>query len=155
MNQTCCFTGHKILPKDQIETITSNLNHTIDNLIAQGVTDFLSGGLLGFDLLAASLVLAKKEAGANVRLLFALPYPHHEQYWTERQETLLHNLLLHADETVYVSEAYHPTYMKRHSAFLATHASVCVCALKKPLCDTHQTVRLARGLRLPVINILK
>lgn len=155
LESTCCFIGHKILPQDQIEGITTKLNRTIDNLIAQGFTDFLSGGIIGFDLLAASLVLTKKEAGANIHLLFALPYRNHEQYWSERQEALLHNLLLHADETVYVSEAYHPTYMKRHNSFLVMHSSVCVCAFKKPLSDTHQTVRLARGQHIPVINVLK
>lgn len=62
--KTCCFTGHRRLPKDKIEQIVIRLNQEVDNLISQGVTDFISGGALGFDQIAASLIVAKKEMGA-------------------------------------------------------------------------------------------
>ena len=47
--RTCCFTGHRGLPQDRVERIVMNLNKEVDHLIAQGVTDFISGGALGFD----------------------------------------------------------------------------------------------------------
>ena len=60
---TCCFTGHRKLPKERIEHIIKRLDQEVDNLISQGVTDFISGGALGFDQIAASLIVAKKEMG--------------------------------------------------------------------------------------------
>ncbi|MCD7948112.1 MAG: hypothetical protein LUG13_07460 [Oscillospiraceae bacterium] len=63
MKHTCCFTGHRKLPADKIERMIVNLDKEIDNLIAQGVTDFISGGAVGFDQIAASLVVAKKRNG--------------------------------------------------------------------------------------------
>lgn len=37
------------------------------------VTDFVSVGGLGFDQIAASLIIEKKQQGSDVRLVFALP----------------------------------------------------------------------------------
>ena len=54
--KTCCFAGHRKLPIRQIERIVLNLDREVDNLIAQGVTDFISGGALGFDHIAAIYV---------------------------------------------------------------------------------------------------
>ncbi|RYD05756.1 hypothetical protein N752_07635 [Desulforamulus aquiferis] len=66
---TCCFTGHRKLPKEKIEHIIKRLNHEIDNLISKGVTNFISGGSFGFEQVAASLIIAKKEMGRGVRLI--------------------------------------------------------------------------------------
>ena len=37
--------------------------------------NFISGGALGFDQIAASLVITKKQQGLGIRLIFALPCP--------------------------------------------------------------------------------
>ena len=50
---TCCFTGHRLLPKDRLDEITLRLSRQVDEMIAQGVCRFISGGALGFDQLAA------------------------------------------------------------------------------------------------------
>ena len=63
--KTCCFTGHRNLPLNKIEQITRNLDLAIENLINEGVSDFISGGAVGFDLIAASLIVAKKESTAE------------------------------------------------------------------------------------------
>ncbi|MGD0856010.1 MAG: hypothetical protein ABSA18_09440 [Dehalococcoidia bacterium] len=65
-SMTCCFSGHRKLPKDKIEQIVKRLDREIDSLISQGVTDFVSGGTLGFDQIAASLIIAKKEISSNI-----------------------------------------------------------------------------------------
>ncbi len=57
--KNCCFTGHRKLPQYKINYIIKRLDHEIENLIAQGVTDFISGGAMGFDLIAASAILSK------------------------------------------------------------------------------------------------
>lgn len=49
-NQTCCFTGHRKLPQYKINALIKRLNQEVDNLISQGVTEFISGGAIGFSL---------------------------------------------------------------------------------------------------------
>lgn len=47
VNNTCCFTGHRTLPAKKIEKIMMKLDREIENLIAKGMTDFISGGAIG------------------------------------------------------------------------------------------------------------
>ena len=91
----------------------TNLDREINNLISQGVTDFVSGGALGFDQIAASLIIAKKEMGHDVRLVFALPCRNQDERWNADQKRLYHNLLAEADEIVYVSGEYTDGCMKK------------------------------------------
>lgn len=43
--------------------MVKRLDREVENLIGLGVTNFISGGALGFDQIAASLIVAKKEMG--------------------------------------------------------------------------------------------
>ncbi|MEA4852858.1 MAG: hypothetical protein VB082_01130 [Christensenella sp.] len=81
-NQTCYFTGHRRLPQEKIEDILIRLNKEVDNLISQGVTDFISGRAIGFDQIAASLIVAKKEMGNDIRLVFALLCRNQDMLWS-------------------------------------------------------------------------
>ena len=150
---TCCFTGHRHLPADQIEHIIKRLNSEIEVLIRQGVITFISGGALGFDQVAASLIIAKKEMGANIRLIFALPCRNQDERWTADQKRLYHDLLGEADKIRYVSDEYSPGCMKKRNHYMVDHSGYCICALLRDRSGTAQTVRYARENGLRVINV--
>ena len=61
---SCCFTGHRKLPANRMQGIRENLNYQIEKLITEGVTHFISGGALGFDQIAASEIIGKKQKRA-------------------------------------------------------------------------------------------
>ena len=151
---TCCFTGHRNLPADKIEYIIKRLHDEIDNLIRQGVTDFISGGALGFDLIAASMVVSKKEMWEGIRLIFALPCRNQHAFWSVEQKRLYHALLREADEIRYISEEYSPDCMKKRNRYMAQHSGYCICALLHDKSGTAQTVRHARKKGLCIINVL-
>ena len=151
---TGCFTGHRKLPANKIEKILMNLDREIDNFIAQGVTDFISGGAVGFDVIATSLIVAKKEMGRNIRLIFALPCKNQDANWDEKQKALYRDLLNEADEVIYVSEEYSPFCMKRRNQYMVEHSAYCICALLHEKSGTGQTVRLARKKGLKIINVV-
>lgn len=151
----CCFTGHRNLPQKKIEKILINLDREIENLIAKGVVDFISGGALGFDQIAASLIVAKKEMGKNIRLLFALPCKNQDDKWNEKQRKLYQDLLLEADEVIYDSEEYNDFCMKKRNEYMVEHSAYCICALQKELSGTGQTVRYAKKKGLQVVNVVK
>lgn len=152
-SKTCCFSGHRKLPKDKIEEIVRRLNREIDSLISQGVTDFISGGALGFDQIAVSLIIAKKEMGWDIRLIFVLLCKNQDEHWDTKQRELYHNLLAEADEVNYVTEEYHNGCMKKRNRYMVDHSVYCICALLHPLSVTDQTVRYARLKGLCVINV--
>lgn len=152
---TCCFTGHRRLPKDRMRPILIRLNQEVDNLISQGVTDFISGGALGFDQIAASLIVAKKEMGHDIRLIFALPCRNQEELWNAEKKQLYHNLLAEADEIIYVSEEYADGCMKMRNRYMVDRAAYCICAQIYPTGGTAQTVKYARRNSIIIRNVIK
>lgn len=152
--KTCCFTGHRRLPKDKIEHIIIRLNQEVDNLISQGVTNFISGGALGFDQIAASLIVAKKEMGYNVRLIFTLPCRNQDEFWSVEQKRLYQGLLGEADEIIYVSEDYTDGCMKKRNQYMVDSSAHCICAQIYSIGGTAQTVRYARD-KSCIIDVAK
>ncbi|MCD7946698.1 MAG: SLOG family protein [Oscillospiraceae bacterium] len=152
-SNTCCFTGHRKLPANQVQPILLKLEHEIDHLIAIGVTDFISGGAMGFDLIAAALIVDKMKIAKNIRLIFALPCKNQAELWPTDQQKLYYDLLKEADEVQYVSEAYTPFCMKKRNQYMVEHSSYCICALLYEKSGTGQTVRYAYTKGLEVINV--
>ena len=150
---TCCFTGHRILPNKKPESIVIQLNKEIDNLISQGVTTFLSGGALGFDQLAATIIISKRQQGANVKLNFILPCRDQDKKWTHRQKNLYSELLREADSIHYISEEYTGDCMKERNHYMVDSSRYCICAFKYEGSGTGQTVRYAEKRGLQVINV--
>ena len=153
MNTVCCFTGHRNLPANKTEKMLRNLDRAIDILIAKGVTDFISGGALGFDQTAASLIAAKKETGQNIRLIFALPCKNQDALWSGKQRMFYKELLAKADETIYVSEEYDDFCMHKRNNYMVEHSAYCICALLYEKSGTGQTVRYAQKKGLRIINV--
>lgn len=151
--KACCFTGHRKIPKHRLQNMIINLDREIEILIEQGITDFISGGALGFDQIAASLIVAKKEKHKNIRLIFALPCKNHDEFWSENQRTLYKSLLCEADEIIYITQEYADGCMKKRNRYIVEHSLYCVCALLYEKSGTGQTVRFARRKGLKVVNV--
>ena len=153
--KTACFTGHRIFSQKRIETIEKRLHEEIDRLIQQGITAFIAGGALGFDQMAATLVLSKKHQGADIRLILALPCRDQDKDWTDMQKYMYHIFLADADEVHYVSEKFTPDCMKRRNYYMVDNSAFCICALLRDISGTGQTVRYAQKQGLQVINLAK
>lgn len=151
--KTCCFTGHRKLPKEKIEQIVTRLNKEVDKLIGQGVTDFISGGALGFDQIAASLIIAKKELGGKIRLTFALPCKNQEIFWQPEQKNLYYALLAHADKIVYVSDEYSKECMFKRNCYMVDNAAHCLCVQLHSFGGTGQTLRYAENKAIKIVNL--
>lgn len=153
-HRTCCFTGHRALPASKMQAILANLHREIDALIEGGVRDFLSGGALGFDQIAASIILDKRQMCRDVRLILTLPCKDQDARWNEGQRVAYRALLRRADEVIYVSEAYDEGCMKRRNAYMVARSDFCLCALLRERSCAGQTVRLARQSGLKVIDVI-
>ncbi len=54
---TCCFTGHRSIPQEQIPILEEKLETLIRSLVKQGVIYYGAGGALGFDTSSCSICL--------------------------------------------------------------------------------------------------
>lgn len=154
---TCCFTGHRELSNKEIKIIKKRLNNEIDKLLNQGVNVFLSGGALGFDQLAASIVIKKqkKRKWKNIKLIMVLPCTNQNKFWTPKQKEHYRYLLNKSNKVIKTSEReYFNGCMKIRNAYLVECSSYCICALRSDKSGTGQTVRMAKERGLQIINII-
>lgn len=68
--QTATFIGHKECHLVRAE----NVKKEIEKLIASGVTDFLNGGMGGFDWMCARVVFDLKKSYPQIRSYHVIPY---------------------------------------------------------------------------------
>ena len=79
----CVFTGHRQLEYDFDQ---GRLQQAIENFIQQGVQTFYCGMALGFDLLAAELVLAFKKTYKDVKFIACIPCYNQEKSFPEKDK---------------------------------------------------------------------
>ena len=141
-SSACCFTGHRQIPEDQSLRICTILKQAIREITAiDGITTFYVGGALGFDTLAAMMVLEARKSFPHIRLVIVLPYANQADRWGD------------ADEVICLSERYYNGCMFVRNRYLVDHSSICVSYQTKQNGGTAYTVKYAilKGLR--VINL--
>jgi len=150
---TCCFSGHRFLFKEETAYIENQLIVQIDSMIVHGVTDFIAGGAIGFDMMAANAVFRKKEQGYDIRLILALPYPGHDERWNQVDRKEFQRLAVAADEVRYISEAYHRECYRLRNYYMVDHSAYCICACRRMHTGTSQTADYAKRQGKYVINL--
>ena len=97
--QTCCLTGHRELPRDTDELVR-RLTDAICGRIEAGVRYFGVGGAVGFDTLAAEVLLNLRDTlYPQIRVIAVEPFDGFTSRWTDaqraRRQALLLELLQH------------------------------------------------------------
>ena len=151
-NCTACFTGHREIPSNEISTVSERLKNVIVDCIANGYRRFFAGGALGFDTLAAKIVLELKREYPDIELHLALPYPDQAKSRSEAEVAKYDRIKSEADSVVYVSDHYFRGCMQKRNRYLVDQSSICICYLTKQSGGTAYTVSYAEKKALRVIN---
>ena len=160
MNRSVCFTGHRTIAEDK-EKLSARLYTLLERLVAeQKVTDFYTGGAVGWDALAALTVLKLRENYPEIKLHLVLPCPFEEQSakWNEAQKEEHKHIASLADTKEFTSEHLGKNAMKIRNARLVELASdYCICYWnpKHYRSGTGQTVRMAQKKGIEVINLFE
>lgn len=151
----CCFTGHRRVPAQDILTVRQRLRREIARLAGdEGIRDFLAGGAVGFDTLAAQEVVVAREGIPGLRLVLVLPCMGQESRWPQREAAVYRTLLRQADEILYTAEVYQKGCMFQRNRYLVDHSAYCLCYLRDTARGgTAYTVRYARQQGLQVLNL--
>lgn len=129
--QTACFTGHREIPDSAQNDIMRQTADVVTALYARGYRTFCTGGALGFDTIAARVVLLLREKHPDIRLHLILPCPEQAARWLEADRMVYETIKAAADEVTYTSEQYTRYCMHVRNRRLVDESSVCVCYLKK------------------------
>lgn len=150
----CCFTGHRFVKNEHKKRIEENLSIVINELIDTGVREFISGGALGFDMIAARAVLRIREKNPDIRLVFALPCVNHNRGWKRADIAEFERLAKAADEVIYVSKDYYDGCMLRRNRYMVDKSGHCIFYLNYPRGGTAYTIRYALAAELEMHNIM-
>lgn len=151
--QTCCFTGHRELPAQELDYIIAELEKIVVALIAKGIRYFGTGGALGFDTLAAQTVLRLRQQYPHIRLILVLPCPEQARKWASNDITEYERIMAQANKVVYTAQNYSAGCMHKRNRHLVDNSSICVCYLTKDGGGTDYTVGYARLKGLEVVNL--
>lgn len=124
-SQTCFFSGHRNLPGGRKrEIIEAVAEDSIRNAYRRGVRRFLCGGALGFDTLAAQLVLYwKSRAWKDAQLHLILPHRGQELRWSPANQMKYQEILEEADHVEFLQEDYTPGCMFRRNRAMVDRSS--------------------------------
>ena len=150
---TCCFSGHRRIPNEDLLIIKQKLMGAITSAIKDGYIFFGAGGALGFDTLAAQTVLELKKQYAHIRLILVLPCLSQARYWREQDISEYELIKRSADKVVYTSQEYSYDCMHKRNRHLVENSSLCICYLKEQSGGTAYTVKYAESRGLNIINV--
>ncbi len=149
----CMFTGHRIIPTDAREGLWEGLKKAISDLYIKGVRDFITGGAIGFDTLAALTVLALKEIRPEVRLHLYLPCRDQDKRWSVKDREIFRHILERADSVLYICDEYAPGCMHARNRKMVDESDVCIAYLMRHSGGTAYTVNYAISQGKEVIKI--
>ena len=151
--KTCCFTGHRGLPDEKRNKIQELLLRTVEELCKNGCSCFISGGAVGFDMMAAETVIKAKQVYPDIKLIMLLPCRDQHAKWCADDRRRYAHILKCADESIYVCEKYITGCMHLRNKRMVERADVCVAYYEKKGGGTEYTVNYAAEKDCPVVNL--
>ena len=151
--RTACFTGHRHIPADELAAITAKLERLLRKLIADGYLFFATGGALGFDTLAAQMVLKLQREFSEIKLCLVLPCLSQTRGWSKEDVEVYEEIKTAADKVIFTDYEYTKGCMFKRNRTLVDISNVCVCFLRQPTGGTAYTVKYARAKNIQIISI--
>lgn len=155
------FTGNRdITPHRDLKCVDLDgflrhvLSERIQELYHEGFRNFLSGGAVGFDLLAAEVVVSLKESCRDISLVLVIPFDGQAEKYSHEDKLIYERILREASQVIVINEtgydvaAYHlrNDYMVRHSSRVVAYSN----GRGK---GTRSTIKLAKKLGVEVENM--
>lgn len=150
---TVCFTGHRVIPREELPGLTARLDSVLEALYQRGFRDFISGAALGFDVLAAERVIALKAKHAGVKLHLAIPCSSQADRWSQQDCERYERMLYHADSSRILSQQYYVGCMQVRNRYMVDRSAFCLCYLTHSRGGTMSTVAYALEQECPVLNL--
>ena len=153
--KSACFTGHRNIPNDY-EELSGRLYSFVERgIINLGLTDFYTGGAIGWDTLAAQTVLNLKKDYPQIKLILVLPCRTQTRGWKQEDIEEYNRIMKGADKVVYTSQDYYNGCMHKRNRHLVDNSSRCICFLTEKTGGTFYTVNYASEHGLTIFNIAK
>ena len=154
--QTCCLTGHRVIPPGEEKKIMVRAQNILLRLIREkNVRYFGVGGAVGFDMLAAEYLLElKAHRERQIKVISVLPYPAWQETedWTDALRLREDRILRACDKIVYVRPEFEKRVFLLRDQKLVDGSAYCVSYCNRPRTGTAYTVKYAMDHGVKVYN---
>lgn len=155
-SQSVAFTGHRNIKGNKRPELRVAIDNALIELYQSGYRNFINGMAMGFDLLAASAVLALKRRFSDVKLIAVVPYRNQSEKFSEYEQKRYQYALQNADEVIVLREKYSNGCLLRRNDYMLAHASGLIAFYDgKPKGGTFYTIRKASESSMPIINLYR
>ena len=151
--KTVCFTGHRKIADSQRADMSAKLYSAVCRLILEGYENFICGGAIGFDTVAALKVLELRETHPHIRLELILPCRNQTDRWEDTAVRTYQYILERADDHRFLFDTYFEGCMLERDRCLVEGSDVCVAFCNRSRGGTAYTMTQALRSGLEVINI--
>ena len=152
--KTLCFTGHRIIAGAHYAAVCDSLEREIEKYISKGYTHFISGGAMGFDLLAATKVVEARLRNDKVKLIMALPCRNQTEKWKNSIDIATYERMLRlADDVVYISEVYDKACMQKRNRYMVERSSAVIAYMTRAGGGTYATYKYAKNKGREIVNV--
>jgi uncharacterized phage-like protein YoqJ len=138
--KTACVTGHRKLKLDFNANL---LEEKLVEIIKSGYRNFLIGMAVGFDS-ACFKILKKLREIYNLKLIACIPCENQEKNFSEKEKIEYFEMLLDADQKIYLSKEYKKNCMNLRNFFMVDNSSLVIAYLKEQKGGTFNTVNYAK-----------
>ena len=149
----CSFTGHRRIAPEHRASLPALVLRAINYAYSEGCRDFLCGGAIGFDTVAAREVLRFRMTHPDVSLHLILPCINQDAAWSVADRNSYAYLLSAADDVEYVADEYRDGCMRERNRRLAERCDILIAYCASGNSGTYQTVRMAERLGKRIYNL--
>ena len=154
MDNACCFTGHRNIRPGEIKKIEAGIRREILILVEKGISTFYVGGALGFDTLAAEVLMDLREKEApGIKIVSAIPFPDWREGWPESEKLRQERIIQASDEVFYVARVHSREAYLRRDREMVDRSGYCIAYCSRASGGTAYTVRYAMKKGLQVVNV--
>ena len=155
-SQSVAFTGHRDIDGNKRPELRVAVDNALIELYQCGYRNFINGMAMGFDLLAASAVIALKRRFSDIKLIAVVPYRNQSEKFSDYEHKRYQYALQNADEVIVLREKYSNGCLLRRNDYMLAHASGLIAFYDgKPKGGTFYTIRRASESSMPIINLFR
>ncbi len=153
---SACFTGHRKIAEGTRSDLLSATVNAVVKLVKRGYTDFILGGAIGYDTLAARalLILRDQPNYDHIKIHLFLPCENQTKGWSAEDIAEYNRIKELADTVTYISKDYYDGVMlDRNRAMVNSSSALISYCTNTARSGAASTTRYAYKMGLEVIHV--
>ena len=151
---SAAFTGHRSCQYSMRDCIKARLRDSITKAYEHGIRNYISGFAIGFDMLAAEVVVSMKVDFPDITLTAAIPFNGQSMRYSPTDKLRYERLMNQADEVIVLSESYYTRCYLERDEFMVDHSNLLIAYYDgREKGGTYYTVKKATNQGVRVVNL--